>query len=157
MLHSNKAKEPSILTLIPYAAPEAAVANAPASGQSEGRALLPHPVVASAAPTPAISAFKVGRKLAFMGVAAVALVAAGWLGYGYLTAGRFMVTTDDAYVRAYNTTLGAKVAGYVSEFVVDDNVKVRAGDVIARIDDGDYRLAVNAAHDKIATQEATIE
>src|SRR5215467_3956540 len=93
-----------------------------------------------------------------MGVAAAAvLAAAGWLGYDYLTAGRFIVTTVDAYVRAYNTTLGAKVAGYVSEFLVDDNVKVRAGDVIARIDDGDYHLATNAARDKIATQEATIE
>jgi membrane fusion protein (multidrug efflux system) len=60
-------------------------------------------------------------------------------------------------VRAYNTTLGAKVSGYVSEFLVDDNVKVAAGDVIARIDDGDYRLAVDSARDKIATQEATVE
>jgi membrane fusion protein (multidrug efflux system) len=93
-----------------------------------------------------------------MGVAAVAVIAAaGWFGYDYVTAGRFVVSTDDAYVRAYNTTLGAKVAGYVSEFQVDDNVKVRAGDVIARIDDGDYRLAADAARDKIATQEATID
>jgi membrane fusion protein (multidrug efflux system) len=90
------------------------------------------------------------------GVAAALLLGAGWFGYDYLAVGRFMVTTDDAYVRAYNTTLGAKVSGYVSEFAVDDNVKVRAGDVIARIDDGDYRLAVDAARDKIATQEATI-
>jgi membrane fusion protein (multidrug efflux system) len=91
------------------------------------------------------------------GVAIAALLGAGWFGYDYLTAGRFMVGTDDAYVRAYNTTLGAKVSGYVSEFLVEDNVKVNAGDVIARIDDGDYRLAVDSARDKIATQEATIE
>jgi len=94
----------------------------------------------------------------FIGAAAAAvLAAAGWFGFSYLTVGRFTVTTDDAYVRAYNTTLGAKVAGYVSEFLVDDNTKVRAGDVIARIDDGDYRLATDSACDKIATQEATIE
>ena len=68
-----------------------------------------------------------------------------------------MVSTDDAYVRANNTTLGAKVSGYVSEFLVEDNTKVRAGDVIARIDDGDYRLAADSARDKVATQEATIE
>jgi membrane fusion protein (multidrug efflux system) len=70
--------------------------------------------------------------------------------------GRFLISTDDAYVRAYNTTLGAKVSGYVSAFPVDDNTKVHAGDVIVRIDDGDYRLAVNSARDKVATQEATI-
>ncbi|HLK80979.1 MAG TPA: HlyD family secretion protein [Xanthobacteraceae bacterium] len=100
---------------------------------------------------------KVKRKLMFVGAAAAVLLAAGWFGYDYLTVGRFVVSTDDAYVRAYNTTLGAKVAGYLSEFLVDDNTKVRAGDVVARIDDGDYVLAVNAARDKIATQEATIE
>ena len=35
--------------------------------------------------------------------------------------------------------------------------QVRAGDVIARIDDGDYRLAVDSARDKVATQQATVE
>jgi membrane fusion protein (multidrug efflux system) len=91
------------------------------------------------------------------GVAGLALLGAGWFGYDYITVGRYLISTDDAYVRAYNTTLGVKVSGYVSEFLVDDNVKVFAGDVIARIDDGDYRLAVDAARDKIATQQATIE
>jgi len=155
MLQRRKTKEPSSLTLVPYA--ESGSAVAPAPGQNEGRGPLPQ-VVAPSAQTPAPRALRVNRTRVFMGVAAAAvLAAAGWLGYDYLTAGRFMVTTDDAYVRAYNTTLGAKVAGYVSEFLVDDNVKVRAGDVIARIDDGDYHLAANAARDKIATQEATIE
>src|SRR6266852_3537070 len=157
MLHRSKAKEPSSLTIVPYTESESAVANAPAPGQSESRGPSPQPMVAPTAQAPAISVLKANRKRVFMGAAAAALLAAGWLGFNYLAAGRFMVTTDDAYVRAYNTTLGAKVAGYVSEFVVDDNVKVRAGDVIARVDDGDYRLAANAARDKIATQEATIE
>jgi len=155
MLQRSKAKEPSSLTLVPYVESESAVA--PAPGQIEGRGPLPQ-VVAPAAQSPATSALKANRTRVFMGVGAAALLAAaGWFGYDYLTAGRFMVTTDDAYVRAYNTTLGAKVAGYVSQFLVDDNVKVRAGDVIARIDDGDYRLAADAARDKIATQEATID
>jgi membrane fusion protein, multidrug efflux system len=155
MLHRSKTKEPSSLTLVPYVESESAAA--PAPSQNEGRGPLPQ-VVAPAAQSPATSAFKANRTRVFMGVGAAALLAAaGWFGYDYLTAGRFMVTTDDAYVRAHNTTLGAKVAGYVSEFLVDDNVKVRAGDVIARIDDGDYRLAADAARDKIATQEATID
>jgi membrane fusion protein (multidrug efflux system) len=113
-------------------------------------------MVVSTAKAPATARPKVNRKLVFMGAASAMLLAASWLGYEYLTVGRFVVTTDDAYVRAYNTTLGAKVAGYVSEFLVEDNTRVRAGDVIARIDDGDYRLAAEAARGKIATQEATI-
>ena len=80
----------------------------------------------------------------------------GWFGYHYLMVGRFLVTTDDAYVQAYNTTMAAKVAGYVASVPVTDNVYVHAGDVIATIDDGDYRLAVDSAREKVATQEATV-
>ncbi len=97
------------------------------------------------------------RKLALIGAAAaIAVGAAGWFGYGYLTVGRFLVSTDDAYVRADTTTLAAKVPGYVAAIEVGDNAQVHAGDVIARIDDGDYRLAADAAHDRVATQQATI-
>ena len=65
----------------------------------------------------------------------------GWFGYHYLMVGRFLVTTDDAYVQAYNTTMAAKVAGYVASVPVTDNVSVHAGDVIATIDDGNFQLA----------------
>ena len=50
-----------------------------------------------------------------------------------------------------------KFSGYVASIPVDDNTPVHAGDVIATIDDGDYRLAVDAARDKVATQQATID
>jgi membrane fusion protein (multidrug efflux system) len=96
------------------------------------------------------------RRLAIFG-AALMLVAAGTFGYRWWTVGRFTESTDDAYVSAHNTTLAAKVAGYVSTIAVDDNSRVRAGDVIATIDDGDYQLAVNAARDKVATQQATVD
>jgi membrane fusion protein, multidrug efflux system len=60
-------------------------------------------------------------------------------------------------VSAHNTTLAAKVAGYVSSVAVDDNSRVRAGDVIATIDDGDFKLAADSARDKVATEQATID
>ena len=81
----------------------------------------------------------------------------GWYGHYYWTAGRYLVSTDDAYVGAKNTTLAAKVSGYVEAVTVEDNAHVRAGDVIAKIDDGDYRLAVDCARGKAATQQATID
>jgi membrane fusion protein, multidrug efflux system len=97
-------------------------------------------------------------KLALLGLALlVAAGAAGTFGYRWWTLGRFVESTDDAYVSAHNTTLAAKVAGYVSSITVEDNARVRAGDVIATIDDGDFRLAADAARDKVATQEATVE
>jgi membrane fusion protein (multidrug efflux system) len=77
--------------------------------------------------------------------------------YDWWTVGRFFVTTDDAYVGAKYSTLSPKVSGYVAEVAVDDNAQVKAGDLIARIDDGDYRLAVQNAHDQIAVQQATVD
>jgi membrane fusion protein (multidrug efflux system) len=102
-------------------------------------------------------ALKANRKRVLMGVALALLAGAGLYGFNYMTAGRYMVSTDDAYVHANATTLAAKVAGYVASLEVDDNTYVHTGDVIARIDDGDYKLAVAAARDKMATQQATVE
>jgi membrane fusion protein, multidrug efflux system len=96
------------------------------------------------------------RKLVLAAIVLAAAGTGGWFGYHYLTVGRFLVTTDDAYVQAYNTTLAAKVAGYVASVPVADNTYVHAGDVIATIDDGDYQLAVDSAREKVTTQEATV-
>jgi membrane fusion protein (multidrug efflux system) len=96
------------------------------------------------------------RTLGIGAVGIIAVAAAAWFGIEWLTVGRFTVSTDDAYVQAYNTTLAAKVPGYLSNVAVTDNTRVHAGDVIATIDDGDYRLAVDSARNKVATQEATI-
>jgi membrane fusion protein, multidrug efflux system len=97
------------------------------------------------------------RKFVLMGI--VALLAPLAVGYGsyYTLVGRFYVSTDDAYVRANNTMLGARVSGHIAAIIPADNVLVRAGEVIFRIDDGDYRIAVDAARSRIATQQATID
>jgi membrane fusion protein (multidrug efflux system) len=97
------------------------------------------------------------RKFVMLGVVGLlALAGASYATY-YLLVGRFYVSTDDAYVRANNSMLGARVAGHIAAILPGDNAVVRAGDVIFRIDDGDYRIAVDAARTRIATQEATIE
>ena len=110
------------------------------------------------AASPAAAAPKSGkRKFVMMGVVGLlALAAASYAAY-YLMVGRFYVSTDDAYVRANNTMLGARVAGHIAAILPGDNALVRAGDVIFRIDDGDYRIAVDAARTRIGTQQATIE
>lgn len=119
------------------------------------------PVTDKPAPPPAAAAAaepKSGkRKFVMMGVFGLLALAALSYGAYYLLVGRFYVSTDDAYVRANNTTLGARVSGHVASILPGDNSIVRSGDVIFRIDDGDYRIAVDAARSKIATQQATID
>ncbi len=89
-------------------------------------------------------------------VIALLVIVIGAYGFRYWTVGRFIVSTDDAYVRADMATLSAKISGYVSTVSVSNNANVHAGDVLATLDDGDYRLAVEAARRKVETQAATI-
>jgi membrane fusion protein (multidrug efflux system) len=96
------------------------------------------------------------RRKIIIGVGAVVALGLVYAGVHYVMVGRYMVTTDDAYVRANNTTLGARVSGHIAAVEVGDNVRVTAGTVVLRIDDGDYRIAVDNARARIATQEATI-
>jgi membrane fusion protein (multidrug efflux system) len=115
------------------------------------------PAIAKPAPA-ATAAPKSGkRKFVLMGIVALLALAAVSYGAYYTLVGRFYVSTDDAYVRANNTMLGARVSGHIAAILPGDNVLVRAGDVVFRIDDGDYRIAVDAARTKIATQQATID
>ncbi len=128
----------------------------PNAAEVESRA-AEAPAASTGAKAKLAAGFRRIRKRALIGVAIAALIGVGSYGYDYMTTARFYVSTDDAYVRADATTLAAKVAGYVSEIDVPDNSPVRAGDVIARIDDGDYKLAVDAARGKVATQQAAVE
>ena len=95
--------------------------------------------------------------MVLMGVGLLLALAAASYGVHYFLVGRFLVSTDDAYVRANATTLGARVSGHVATIMAGDNTVVRAGEVVFKIDDGDYRIAVDAARTKIATQQATID
>jgi membrane fusion protein, multidrug efflux system len=84
------------------------------------------------------------------------------LGYGGKTAydwfveGRFLVSTDDAYVGAYTSIIAAKAMGHLTAVPVVDNQVVHKGDLLVSIDDGDYQNAVDSAKARIATQDATI-
>ncbi len=87
---------------------------------------------------------------------ALALLGAGGFGVHYALVGRHIVATDDAYVKADTTVIAAKVSGHIAAVLVRDNQRVARGDLLLRIDDGDYKLAEDAAREKVATQEATI-
>jgi len=111
-------------------------------------------------PQPAIPVLKrrrSRRRPVLLLVLLVAAVLGIWQGYRWWTVGRFIVWTDDAYVGAKTATLAAKVPGYIASLDVEDNAPVHSGDIIATIDDGDYKIAVDAASAKTRTQHATID
>jgi len=121
------------------------IAEAPPAGEAASRQASS----AGAKPLPR-------RKLLLIGAGvAAALAVLSYLAY-YLVIGRFYISTDDAYVRANNTMLGARVAGHIAAILPADNAFVDAGEVILRIDDGDYKIAADAARTRIATQDETI-
>ncbi len=87
---------------------------------------------------------------------ALGVAAAADFGYGYFTTGRYLETTDDAYVKADSTIISPKVSGYISQVLVGDNQPVKAGQLLARIDDRDFRTALEQAQADVAASEAAV-
>lgn len=85
-------------------------------------------------------------------VAAILLLAVGWL----TLRSADVAFTDNAYVRGDVTSLAAKVSGYVTAVEVGDNQQVRAGDVLFRIDDRDYRAHLAQAQANLKAAEARL-
>jgi membrane fusion protein, multidrug efflux system len=85
----------------------------------------------------------------------VALPAA-WYGYQWWTVGRFIESTDDAYVGGDITVIAPRVAGVIAEVAVADNQAVHAGDLLVRLDDRDYRAALDRATAALAGQRAAL-
>jgi membrane fusion protein (multidrug efflux system) len=98
------------------------------------------------------------RRRPFTSAAAAILIAAA-LGGGYLDwdYSRHFESTDDAFIAARQIPIAPKVSGYVTEVPVTDNQHLPAGGVIARIDDRDYRAALDQAEAQIAAAKASIK
>jgi membrane fusion protein, multidrug efflux system len=90
------------------------------------------------------------------GAAVAVLAGAAWYGFDYWTVGRYLVSTDDAYVQADNTTIAPKVSGYLSEVLVGDNERVKAGQVLARVDPRDFAVVLDQAGADVAAARAAI-
>ncbi len=84
------------------------------------------------------------------------IAAAGRFGYDYITTGRYLESTDDAYVKADSTIVAPKVSGYIAKVLVGDNEKVKAGQVLAKIDDRDFKAALDQARADVAAAEASV-
>jgi membrane fusion protein, multidrug efflux system len=101
--------------------------------------------------------YRLAIRRAALGLAlALGVAGATDFGYDYLTTGRYLQSTDDAYVKADSTIVSPKVSGYLAEVLVGDNEPVKAGQLLARIDDRDFRTALDQAHADVAGSEAAV-
>jgi membrane fusion protein (multidrug efflux system) len=114
------------------------------------------------APTPAAPASATPpspprRRIVLPVLAAAALV--GGLAYGihWWTTGRFIESTDDAYLKADSVAASPKVGGYVAEVYVVANQKVRRGDPLVRLDSRQYQAALDQSQSTIDARQADIE
>ena len=109
------------------------------------------------AATPASAAPRRFAQRAMLALCLVAVGAVGaYYGHDYWMTGRFLVSTDDAYVKADSTIVAPKVSGYLAEVLVADNQPVKAGQVLARIDDRDFLAALDQAGADVTAAQASI-
>jgi membrane fusion protein (multidrug efflux system) len=112
-----------------------------------------HPAAATAKPQR-----KSGRGRLVLGVIVLAALAGGaYYGHEWWVNGRFMVSTDDAYIGGDINYVAPKVGGYVKTVNVKANDYVKAGDPLVTLDDGDYRIALEQAKAQLATQQLAVK
>ena len=136
--------------------PNVKVVPEPEKAVPAAEAPLPVPAELTPAETP-LKKKRSARSLLLPIVGLALLSAAGWYGYRYWTDGRFMISTDDAYVQADMAFVSPKISGYVSTVPVTENDHVKAGEPLVFMDDGDYKIALAQAEAQIASQHKTLE
>lgn len=142
------AEETKAETVVPVEAPKAEAPKAEAPQTA--------PAQSAPAVAPAPSAPKKRRSFVLPVVVLAFLAGAGWYGYDWWTNGRFMVSTDDAYIEGDIATISPKVTGYVAKVNVVANQEVKAGDVLATLDKGDYQNALDQANAQIETEQLSL-
>ena len=108
------------------------------------------------APPPARQRRRSRKQLGLAAAALLVGLGAAWYGYDWWTEGRFIESTDDAYVGGDVTVIAPKVAGLIAAVAVTDNQAVHAGDLLVKLDDRDYRAALAKAEAAVAGQQATL-
>jgi membrane fusion protein (multidrug efflux system) len=100
---------------------------------------------------------KTRRRLIIAGLALLAAIGAATLGYRWWTVGRFLESTDDAYVGGNVTAIAPHVGGFIATVLVSDNQRVTAGQLLMQLDRSDYQSALDHARAVVDAREASLQ
>jgi membrane fusion protein (multidrug efflux system) len=122
-----------------------------AAVEPKANAPLPEAVAPPSAPPVHPASHKRRRVLIIAAVVVAVVACAVWV---ISTLGD--VSTDDAYVNGHVTFVAARVAGQVTRVLVDDNYRVRKGDLLVQLDKEPYQVAVNIAQANVASAQSDV-
>jgi len=83
----------------------------------------------------------------------VSLIALGFFAHWFFR-GRFYESTDNAYVQGEITRVSSQLGARIVEVLVGDNEHVQQGQLLVRLEDDDFHLAVDRANAALAMREA---
>jgi membrane fusion protein, multidrug efflux system len=110
----------------------------------------------ASSPSPKKSHGKSFKRAALVALMVFAGIAMSKFTHDWWTVGRFIESTDDAYIGGDVTVIAPKVAGFIAQLAVTDNQTVHAGDLLVKLDDRDYRAALAKSDAAVAIQQATL-
>ncbi len=96
------------------------------------------------------------RRIAFAVVLVVCVFGMSLLAIQWWRTGRYLESTDDAYVGGDVTAITPRVAGYVARVLVGDNTFVHAGQPLLELDAADFQARVDSAEAAVAAADATV-
>ena len=99
---------------------------------------------------------KSNKRALALSLSGIAVLCAVGYGIWWYTSARFLQSTDDAYVGGDISAISAKVSGYIQEIAVKDNMPVKKGELLVRLDARDYQAALAKAEGEVAAQQAAM-
>ena len=139
----------AVAQVLDKAAPALRPGSEPALRQISAPAIVPQPAKGGRR--------KTLRQLALATGLIAAVAGGGWYGDDWWTTGRFIQSTDDAYVGGNVTPLAPHVDGFVEHVLVTDNERVHAGQVLIQLDPRDYQAALENAQAVLKARTAAAE
>src|SRR5262245_53720660 len=127
-----------------------------AAAPAEQRALTSSPAPASPPPEPPRPPARHWRRWLVLGVLVVGLAVGGYFFYPDLLDLLNTVSTDDAYVNGHVTFVAPRVAGQVTQVLVDDNYRVKKGELLVQLDKEPYQVQVAIKQAAVRAAEADL-